>query len=54
VERYLLHLSLEDNELAVMGGSNPSTESRTNVKCSANSSVHPGIKFTKVSYLRTF
>jgi len=38
VELYSLHLSLEDNELSVMGGSNPSTDSRTKVKCSAHSS----------------
>jgi hypothetical protein len=37
-----------------MSGSNPSTDSRTNVKCSAHSSVHPGIKFTKVAYLIKF
>jgi len=53
-ERYLVHLSLEDSEPSVMGGSNPSTESRTTAKCSAHSSVHPGIKFTKVSYWRKF
>jgi len=50
VERYLLHISLEDNEPSVVGGANPSTESRTYVKCSAHSSVHPGIKFTKHAY----
>ena len=43
---------MEDSEPSVMGGSNRSTDSRTTVKCSAHSSVHPGIKFTKVSYWR--
>jgi len=45
---------LEDNELSGVGGFNPSTDSMTTVKCSAHSSVHPGIKFTKVCYWRKF
>jgi len=47
-------LSLEDSEPSVMGGSNPSTDSRTTVKCSAQFSFHPDIKVSKVSYLRKF
>jgi len=38
---------VEDVHPSVMGVSNPSTDSRTKVKCSAHSSVHSGIKFTK-------
>ena len=53
-ERYIVHLSLEDNEPSVMGGSNPSKDGRTVAKCSTHSSVNPGTKFTKVSYLRKF
>ena len=37
-ELYLVRLSLEDSEPSVMGGSNPSTDSRTNVKCRGLSS----------------
>jgi hypothetical protein len=43
VKLYSLHLSLEDNELSVMGGSNPSTESRTKIKCIAQSSVQKSL-----------
>ena len=49
-----MRLLLEDSEPSVMGGSNPSTDSRTKVKCSAYSSIHPGIKVKKVSYLLTY
>ena len=47
-----MRLSLKDNEPSVMGGANASTDNRTKFKCSGHTSVHPGIKITKGSYLR--
>jgi len=52
VERYLVRLSLEDSEPSVMGGSNPSTDSRTKFKGIGHPSVHPGIRFTQASLFR--